>query len=72
MAIILTHHARERMALRGITEETIEEVIFTPDWSEAGPANRVLAFKHLPRGLLKVVYRVEDGDHIVVSAIWED
>ena len=60
------------MTLRGVTPEMIEEVIFTPDWTEAGYADRVLAFKKTPRGLIKVVYRVEDGDHIVVSAIWKD
>ena len=73
MAIILTHHARERMALRGVTPEMIEEVIFTPDWSEpAGSADCVLAFKQMQRGLLKIVYRVEGADHIVISAVWKD
>lgn len=28
MATILTHHARERMAFRGVSLEMIEEVIF--------------------------------------------
>ena len=72
MAIILTHHARERMAFRGVSLEMIEEVIFTPDWTKPGPANRILACKRTPRGLLKIVYRVEGADHIIVSVIWED
>lgn len=71
MPIILTHHARERMALRGVTPEMVEEVIFTPDRTEPGVGDRVLAFKQVPRGLLKVVYRVEGGAHIVISTIWE-
>jgi len=72
MGIILTCHARERMALRGVTAEMIEEVIFTPDWTEPGRGDRVLAFKQTSRGLLKTVYRVDGGDHIVISAIWKD
>lgn len=48
----------------------IEEVIFTPDWTESEGPDLVLAFKQMARGLLKIVYRIEGGDHVVISAIW--
>ncbi len=72
MPIVLTYHARERMILRRVTIEMIEETIFTPDSSEAAHPGRRLAFKWFGDRLLKVVYRVEGGDHIVISVIWEE
>ena len=72
VAILLTHHARERMALRGIAESMVEEAIFTPDSTEESYAGKLLAFKSFPRGRLKVVYFIEHNDHVIVSTIWED
>ena len=72
MAIVLTYHARERMALRGISESMIEETIFTPDGTGEGYSRKILAFKRFPQGLLKVVYFLDRNDHVIVSTIWED
>jgi len=60
------------MKLRGITKSMIEEAIFTPEQTGRGYSDRILAFKTFARGLLKVVYSVEYGNHIIVSAIWEE
>jgi hypothetical protein len=72
VAILLTHHARERMALRGIAESMVEEAIFTPDSTGEGYAGKLLAFKSFPHGRLRVVYFIEHNDHVIVSTIWED
>ena len=72
MAIVLTFHARERMARRGVSESMIEETIFTADETGEGYAGKLLAFKRFPQGLLKVVYLVDHNDHVIISTIWED
>ena len=72
MAIVLTYHARERMARRGVSETMIEEAIFTPDATGEGYSGKLLAFKRFHRGLLKVVYFTDGSDHVIVSTIWED
>jgi hypothetical protein len=71
VAILLTYHARERMAQRGVSESMIEEAIFTPDRTGEGYGGRCLAFKAFPQGLLKIVYFVDGNDHVIVSTIWE-
>lgn len=71
MAIILTYHARERMARRRITGAMIEETVFTPDETGEGYSQKHLALKRFPQGLLKVVYFIDGNDHVIVSTIWE-
>jgi hypothetical protein len=72
VGIVFTYHARERMTLRGVSTEMIEEAIFTPDSTGFGYSGRHLAFKRFSAGLLKVVYTVSGGDHLVISTIWEE
>jgi len=60
------------MMFRRVSLVMVEETIFTPDASEEGHAGRRLAFRRFGSALLKVVYKVEDGDHIVISVIWEE
>jgi hypothetical protein len=72
MPIALTHHAKERMIFRKVTLDMIEETIFTPDSSEPAHPGRRLAFKWFDGRLLKVVYKVEGGDHVIISVIWEE
>jgi hypothetical protein len=72
MAIVLTHHARERMGLRGISLPMIEEAVFTPDSTGRGYSDKLLAFKRFPSGVLKVVYAVEGNDHLIISVIWAE
>ena len=57
---IVSSHAKERMALRGISMKMIKETIFKSEHHEIGNFGRLLAFKSFPRGLLKVVY-VKEG-----------
>ena len=45
MKIILTDHAKERMAVRKITEKMIKEAIASPDRNGFGYQNRFLVYK---------------------------
>lgn len=71
MKIILTDHAKERMAVRKITEKMIKEAITSPDSEGVGYQNRFLIFKSFGSGVIKVVYSIEKDSHIIISVIWE-
>lgn len=71
MKIILTDHAKERMAVRKITEKMIKEAITGPDRKGVGYQDRFLVYKKFTAGVIKVVYSTEKGSHIIISVIWE-
>jgi len=68
---IISNHAKERMALRGISMNMIKDTILKSERSGIGKLDRLLAFKSFPRGLLKVIYVKERGINFIVSVIWE-
>lgn len=72
MAIIYTHHARERMVLRRVSKGMVEETIFVPELVQQEQSGKFRALRQFPQGLLRVVYVVVGGDHLVVSTVWED
>ncbi|MBC7187987.1 MAG: DUF4258 domain-containing protein [Calditrichaeota bacterium] len=70
--IIFTTHARERMALRGISEEMVSRALQEPEEKAFGYRNRMVAFRRFPQGRIKVVYTEEQGRVIVITAMWEE
>lgn len=71
MKIILTDHAKERMAVRKITEKMVREAIIHPDNEGVGYQNRFLVYKSFSGGVIKVVFNKEKDCHIIISTIWE-
>ena len=68
---IVSNHAKQRMALRGISMKMIKDTILRSEDNGIGDFGRLLAFKSFSKGLMKVVYvRGERTCHIV-SVIWE-
>jgi len=70
MKIVLTHHARLRMEDRGITQDMVTKALTHPDETGTGYGGRALAFRAFPSGRIKVVYKVEGEDTVVISAMW--
>ena len=70
MRVVFTHHAKLRMADRGITEEMVVKTLAEPDETGRGYQSRELAYRIFPPGRVKVVYGVEDKDTVVISAMW--
>jgi len=68
--IYLTHHARLRMVDRGITEDMVTKALTHPDETGTGYRGRAVAFRAFPSGRVKVVYKVEGEDTVVISAMW--
>lgn len=72
MQIIYTAHARQRMALRGITEEMVRQALEMPDERGTGYRERSLVYRRFPQGRIKVVYVQEQVRMIVITVMWEE
>jgi hypothetical protein len=70
--VVYTAHARQRMALRGITDEMVRQAVEEPDATGTGYEARSLAYRRFPQGRIKVVYVEEAGDVVVITVMWED
>lgn len=46
--IVYTAHARQRMVLRGITDEMVRQALEMPDEQSTGYRNRSLAYRRFP------------------------
>ncbi|MES2059919.1 MAG: DUF4258 domain-containing protein [Patescibacteria group bacterium] len=68
--IYYTGHAKERMILRGITENMIRNALLVPDKVGAGYESRNLVFKKFPKGVIKIVFIKKKRAYIIISAIW--
>ena len=69
MKIILTDHAKERMAVRKITDKMLKEAIADPDSEGTGYQNRFLVYKKFSGGVIKVVYNKERDFCIIISDV---
>ena len=70
-AIVYTTHARQRMALRKITGEMVQQAIDAPDETGTGYQARLLAYRRFPPGRIKVVYVEKSQETVVITVIWE-
>ncbi|MEO0093793.1 MAG: DUF4258 domain-containing protein [candidate division WOR-3 bacterium] len=71
MKIIYTHHAKMRLEIRGITEEMVAKTLSEPDEAGKGYKNRNLVFRTFPQGRIKVVYKVENEEIVIISVMWD-
>lgn len=70
--VTYTTHAKQRMALRGITQEMVRQAVEAPDEKGMGYQSRSLAYRRFPQGRIKVVYVEEAGAVVVITVMWED
>ena len=70
--IVYTVHARQRMVLRGITDEMVRQALEMPDERDTGYRDRSLAYRRFPQGCIKVVYVKEQGQMVVITVMWEE
>ena len=64
-----SRHARRQMKWRKISEDDIGEVVNTPDYIEYSISGRINAFKMIQGRLLKVTYKAEENEIIVITAM---
>ena len=65
----LSRHARRQIKWRRISKEQIEETVHAPDRVQDSIKGRKNAFKSVGEKLLKVTYRVENGDILIITAM---
>jgi len=70
MKILLTDHAKQRMAERGITLLQIQEAINFPDYT-ISKENKIESYKKINNKLLKIVH-VKEGKFIkIITLVWK-
>jgi hypothetical protein len=64
-----SRHARRQMKWRKISEDDIGEVVNNPDYFEYSVQGRINAFKMIQGRLLKITYKAEENEIIVITAM---
>ena len=72
MVITYSAHARQRMAMRDITEEMVRRTLDSPDELGVGYRSRSLAYRRFPQGTVKVVYVMAQQTAAVITVMWEE
>lgn len=73
--VLFHEHARERMALRGISEQQVHDCLFSPDTTAPGHRDRT---KYTKRGddgrisVVAVVRKISDIHFVVYTVFRED
>lgn len=70
--LVYTVHARQRMEIRGITDDMVRLALEMPDKEDTGYLARSLSYRRFPNGQIKVVYKEEQEHIIVITVMWED
>ncbi len=65
----LSRHARRQIKWRKITEKQIKDTINNPDRLEDSIKERKNAFRAIGNRLLKITYKIENSDIIIVTAM---
>lgn len=68
MTIILTNHAKKRMAQRAITFDQIKETIEMPDYT-VQKGKKTESYKKYPEKRVKIVYAAKDSYIKVISVM---
>ncbi|PIS39438.1 MAG: hypothetical protein COT33_01950 [Candidatus Nealsonbacteria bacterium CG08_land_8_20_14_0_20_38_20] len=70
--IIFTNHALLKLRQRGISPEVVRKTLKSPDYTIPSYSERIIVYKKFDRLYLKVVYKVEEDNIIVITQHWEE
>ncbi|MBU4298771.1 DUF4258 domain-containing protein [Patescibacteria group bacterium] len=70
--IIFTNHALLKLRQRGISKAAAIESLKSPTYRIPSYSNRMIAYKKFDKLYLKVIYKVENGDIVVITQHWEE
>lgn len=71
MEVIILTHARQRMELRGISEDMIRSTLIQPEARGTGYLGRSLRYRKFGNKYLKVVCEAEGQTYRVITVIWK-
>jgi len=70
--IIFTRHSLLKLKQRGIPKIAVRETLESPDYKMPSYSDRLIAYKKFDKLYLKVVYKIEEGNIIVITQYWEE
>ena len=68
MPIKFTRHALQQMQNRGIHKDEVKEAVNNPDKVVKNSGNNLIAQKLIEKKLLRVFYRTEGKDKVIITA----
>lgn len=69
MEVVYTRHAKNRMRERNISKDEVERTLQEPEHKENLTANRSNYFHRFGSRHLRVTFVIENGKHIIISAV---
>lgn len=70
--IIFTSHSLLKLKQRGVSKIAVIETLKSPDYKFPAYSNRMIAYRKFDKLYLKVIYKIEEGDIIVITQHWEE
>ena len=70
--IIFTRHALLKLKQREISKIAVRATLKSPDYKFPSYSNRVIAYKKFDKLYLKVIYKMEEGNIIVITQHWQE
>jgi len=70
--IIFTRHSLLKLKQRRISKIVVRKTLKSPDYKIPSYSDRMIAYKRFDKLYLKVVYKIEDGNIIVITQHWEE
>jgi len=70
--IIFTQHALLKLKQRRISQETVRKTLKSPDYKFPSYLDRKIVYKKFGKLYLKVIYRKEERNIIVITQHWEE
>jgi hypothetical protein len=67
--IKFSRHAKRQIKWRKISEKEVQDTVKNPDLLEASIKDRKNAFKLIEGRMLKITYKVENDDIIIITAM---
>jgi len=69
--IIFTRHALLKLKQRGISRIAVKETLKSPDHKFHSHSNRLIAYKKFDKLYLKVIYKIEEDNILIITQHWE-
>ena len=69
--IIFTNHSSLKLKQRGISKAVTIKTLKFPDYKFSSYNKRMVAYKKFDKIYLKVIYKIEERNIIVITKYWE-
>ena len=68
--IIFTRHSLLKLKQRRISKIVVRKTLKSPDYKIPSYSDRMIAYKRFDKLYLKVVYKIEEGNMVVITQYW--